>query len=119
MTGVEHPDLVIDNDFEYAFDDTQDDTTNFKDEMPAHNRCFSSWWYKLPSRFETSLPKYNDLSCSGSMGTDDIITADFNGDGHMDVGIHNLQGEEDQILINFGDGITYKPPMNDKKTLAS
>jgi hypothetical protein len=117
MNGDGLPDLVIGNVFPVDWNPIEGGGIIFKDQEAAPNQVFLHDGTGFTSDWRQPYQTINDLPCSGLMETDDIIVADFNDDGYMDIVSHNSAAQKDQILMNIGDGISYMPPMNDKRNL--
>jgi hypothetical protein len=50
-----------------------------------------------------------DVPCSSGTNTEYLAVADMDNDGHLDIVFGNW-GQKNQLLVNLGDGISYKEP---------
>ena len=51
-----------------------------------------------------------DISCSSETATMSLAVADMDNDGHLDIAFANWNQQKNKLLMNLGDGISYKEP---------
>jgi len=51
-----------------------------------------------------------DIPCSSETATMSLAVADMDNDGHLDIAFANWNQQKNKLLMNLGDGISYKEP---------
>jgi hypothetical protein len=51
-----------------------------------------------------------DIPCSSGTNTESLAVADMDDDGHLLDIVFGNWGQKNQLLMNLGDGISYKEP---------